>query len=403
MLLTRSEFTGLASVWLVFFGMIVSLHFIKPFLGLYVLETGGDTLLVGAVFAANPLASFAIRVPGAALANRYGTRTMILIGLLINGLAILFYTTSANPVILISGSLLQGLGFGLFHPSMLAKMTQVRVGRLRGEESVAYISTSVAAGQTLGPALGSLLIIGGFQTLFFGAALISFASIPLALAIMKKEEPAIGKLGITGSFRRLLTKDFGLLLFSRTAFSYPQGAIMAFIPIFMADAFKVSKSEVGLLFTVMAICNFAARPIGGQLIRRLGEGFLLKVGTALMGLSALTYAWSFHPSLPWVAAVFYGTALGIFVPPALVYVGKAFSTETRTLGMAFYTIMIDMGLSLGGALSAGILERTDYFTMFTVASGVGFSGMAAASVGVQRTGRTTGVLSDRSNASGSPS
>lgn len=365
--------------------MIGTLNMVKPFLGLYALETGGGLLLVGVVYAANPLASFAVRIPGAALSNKYGKRNILASGLALHGVGLLLYSTSTSPSVLILSALIQGTGFGLFHPVMLSAMTQSKFGHLKQEEVVAYISTSVAVGQTLGPAIGSFaIILGGFRTLFFAAGLANLTPIILCYAALKQEAGSgAAKFLRKGVLSNIFRKDFIVLLYSRTSFSYVQGAIVTFLPLFAADRFQLSKTDIGLLFTFAAIFNFIARPLVGQIAFRFGEKILIQIGCAQVAAAALVTAFAPHPSFLWLTAALYGMSLGFFVPSSILYVGKMFPSDIRTISMAFLTIMIDAGQSMGSAASAGILARADYFALFGVAALIGFTSLGASSTGIE--------------------
>ena len=147
----------------------------------------------------------------------------------------------------------------------------------------------------------------------------------------------------------------------------------------------MSKGVIGLLFTVAAVCNFVARPIAGQLAIRIGEGILMRGAATLMTVAALIPAVAQDAGLLWVASMFYGMAVGIFLPASLVYLGRIFQAETRSLAVALYSTMSDVGYSLGSAVSAGILEIFSFFAVFTTASLVGLTTIGSTSTRVKKT------------------
>lgn len=353
---------------------------ITPYLGLYVLSLGATTLLVGAAYATNSVVSFLGRLPASSLADRYGNRLFIILGFTFNliGMALYALVPDANVVLLARA--LQGAALALFHPSVLSYLVRLGIAERKSTEVVSYTSTGAALGQSLGPALGAaLLVAGSFFNVFVFSLAICALGTALALASVKDGRSYSSGMNQNESFlirsKAMLNRQFSLTLYSRAAVSYVSGMVTVIIPLLATQQFNFSQSGVGLLFTVAAVFNLVARPFSGKLLHRIGEGQILEIGIFLSGLAAILYLASFSSIVLWIAMMVYGLGLGIFIPSSILYVDRSVSSESLTLGMGVMTMMIDLGMATGSAISILLLSSQGYNGAFVIAALVGFSGL----------------------------
>lgn len=353
---------------------------ITPYLGLYVLSLGGTALLVGTVYATNSVVSFIARLPGSSLADKYGKRLFILLGFILNLFGLAVYILIPNTDFVIIARVFQGLALALFHPSILSYLVRLRVRERTSAEVVSYTSTGAALGQSLGPALGAaLLIVGSFFSVFLSSLAICVLGTVLAVASVKSP----GRLGVEPSknhstvtrWRGILDRRFSLALYSRAAISYVSGMVIALIPLLATRQLKLFESDVGILFTLAAVSNLVARPVSAKFSSKIGESQLLEIGSFLSGLAAILYIFSSSYLLLSIAMVLYGFGLGIFIPSSILYVDRTVPSEKMTLGMGIMTMMIDLGMASGSALSTVLLSSIGYQGAFVIAALAGFSGL----------------------------
>jgi len=373
-------FARILPLWLVLFSFVTSNSMITPYLGLYVLSLGATTLLVGAAYATNSVVSFLGRLPASSLADRYGNRLFIILGFASNliGMALYALVPDANVVLLARA--LQGVALALFHPSVLSYLVRLGIAERKSTEVVSYTSTGAALGQSLGPALGAaLLVTGSFFNVFVSSLAICALGTALALGSVKDERPHSSGMNQNASLlvrsKAMLNRQFSLTLYSRAAVSYVSGMVTVIIPLLATQELKFSQSGVGLLFTIAAVFNLVARPFSGKLSSRIKEDRVLEMGIILSALAATLYLASFSPIVLWIAMMVYGLGLGIFIPSSILNVDRTVSSESLTLGMGVMTMMIDLGMATGSAISILLLSSQGYNGAFVIAALVGFSGL----------------------------
>lgn len=104
------------------------------------------------------------------LSDRYGRRTFILFGLLVDALAVLLFPLTAEPLVLVAMSALFGLGFSSVTSSTQALVSDLCVRSSSGS-AMGFLSTIMDVGQFSGPILISLIVgnalwyLGGFWTM----------------------------------------------------------------------------------------------------------------------------------------------------------------------------------------------------------------------------------------------
>ncbi len=384
-------FNRILPLWLIFVTFLTSTSMITPFLGLYVLSLGATTLFVGAVYATNSVVSFLARLPISSLADRYGNRVFIILGLICNLVGVSLYILIPNIIFAILARALQGAAIALFTPSTLSYLARLRINGRTSAEVVSYTSTGAALGQSLGPALGAALFVAGsFLNLFLSSLAICALGTALAVISVKSDAPLVvvaKNESVVARSKAILTKQFSLTLYSRAAISYVSGMVVVLIPLLVTLELKLSESDVGVLFTLAAISNLLARPISGKFSSRIGESQFLEIGSLLTGLAAILYLLSFSSVVLWVAMIVYGFGLGIFIPSSILYVDRTVPNKDLTLGMGIMTTMIDVGMAAGSAISTIILAQMGFNWAFVVAAVVGFSGLVS-----QRISRGTSGL-----------
>ncbi|MBN3814831.1 MFS transporter, partial [Paraburkholderia sp. Ac-20347] len=105
---------------------------------------------------------------GGALANRYGSKTLYLIGLALFVAASVLCASATTPAALIAARLLQGGGAALFMPSSLSLLTQAfPPGPLR-TRMIGIWGALVSAAMALGPCVGGVLVDAiGWRSIFW--------------------------------------------------------------------------------------------------------------------------------------------------------------------------------------------------------------------------------------------
>lgn len=304
---------------------------LRPLVGPYVLEEGGS-----AGDASFALASFAIlptllAIPIGSMTDRWGARRLLAGGatMMVLGGGLMFAPWGLSAVI-ISQALI-GLGTIAYWVALQSvAMVSRTESRDQRNARIATFSLFLAAGQSVGPALGGgLEAAGGYQLAFWSFIGVAAALLVITLLVLPKA-PAESRSGPgTTVARPSIIRSYGealSLLKSPTirvtvAVSFTGLVIldirMAYQPVLFSEA-GVQQWEIGLLLSIAAVAGFFARPFFAPGMRVLGGPLMvgLVLGVGVISVAAVVIAPDNMTLLICLSAV-NGFALGFAQPLTL--------------------------------------------------------------------------------------
>ena len=162
-------------MWCGFFLVVpmISVHFVK--------DLGWAASLIGIVFALRQLVQQGVTVFSGALADRIGTKQLILLGLLVRAVGFMSMAWADTFPLLLASGLFSGLGGALFESPKSAAMAALSDESTRKRMySVQGVSNNLGMG--LGVLLGGLLIKVGFGTVAMASGICYIAAFVLTLS-----------------------------------------------------------------------------------------------------------------------------------------------------------------------------------------------------------------------------
>jgi MFS family permease len=145
---------------------------------------------VGWFFAADALAVMAARIPAGSLADRFGSRWLLLAGVVTTGVAISLLFLTPSFLTLVVAGIGTGVGAALLLPPILLELTRRSDERDRGTAMALY-NTSFAAAVAVGSLGGAVLVQAfGFQATLLASFVSCLAAAPVALAFVRPIENA---------------------------------------------------------------------------------------------------------------------------------------------------------------------------------------------------------------------
>lgn len=150
----------------------------------------------GAGIAGTALASFAVGTASVVstagrMSDRYGRRPLVIGGLLISGVATILLGWCDTVPLLISASVVAGMGAGVLNPAQQATVADVIGGDRAGGKVFATFQMASDSGAILGPVLVGLVVDGFGYTAGFGVSgvLLLIAVVPWVFAREPREHP----------------------------------------------------------------------------------------------------------------------------------------------------------------------------------------------------------------------
>ncbi len=161
-------------------GMVV------PVRVLYAQAHGASLAIISAMASAYLVSNFLAQYPVGWLADRWGRKPLILIGLVAQAVISLAYLLFTDPLVFVFLRIVEGIaGAAVLLPARALIADTVPIEK-RGEAYGVYNSFFNAA-FLLGPALGGLLAASGYTTVFIGAVIFRLIAVPFVITMIHTE------------------------------------------------------------------------------------------------------------------------------------------------------------------------------------------------------------------------
>jgi MFS family permease len=333
---------------------------------LYAHGLGADRFEVGAIYAVATLAGAILSMPSGVLIDRFGTRTLLTVSIVIaaGSQLAMAATTSVAPLFL--WQIVGGLGAGAQQAALFSAITALvpsgRLGRAMG-----WLTFSMQAGFFVGPSIAGLALqwIDLRTDIAVTTAVLIFA-IPGAL-VASSAPQSVESFAFMKPLRALVSqRSFAPVVIGLVAATLAWGTVGAFLPIFGKESLGLASSQIGLLLAVQAIANGLARLPGGRLVDRARHRWPI-VFVGVMGWSVATIVLG-HLSGFWAPLILLviGTP---FIATAYVAIGVVFgdlsAASTRGVTMGAYGTVLFLGLSVGPLVFGPIVQADGYAAGFT--------------------------------------
>ncbi|MBN1562495.1 MAG: MFS transporter [Anaerolineae bacterium] len=355
-----------------------------PILPLFITdELGAAEELIGTSTFLIAVTAAIVRIPGGALSDRYGRRSLMLIGAALGVVASVIYVISPNFAVFIVARLLSGISLALFTTTGKALVADLSPPARRGE-ALGFSNAAFSIAIIVSPLLGEWLKNEvGFRAVFASSGVLMAATLGIT-ALLPGGKPARAT-GATAS------RDIKDTLHERGIWAalfimIGMGAIMALMfsyfpllaerkALFTDAPGMISSITIGLGLSIWALTDTLIEPIAGGLSDRTGRQVIAIPGliVAIGGVIVMSRA---HDTLSTYLAVVmlslgWGTTRGIadvigqdVLPPML-----------RGMGAAVLYTSFDLAVGIDAQVLGVLIDGSDYGQFFqtVLAMVIGFS------------------------------
>ena len=184
--------------------------------------------------------------------------------------------------------------------------------------------------------------------------------------------------GTAATRGKLLSLPFVLVTLSTFAYFLGLGSLLPTLPRFVEDELGGGGVAVGVSVGAFSLAAAVLRPFAGRLGDLRGRRILVVGGSALFGVSVLSY--TVVQSLPLLIGVRLLTGIG----EAAMWVGAATAIQDlapddrRGEAASYFSVALYAGLALGPALGETVLDRSGFRAVWIVA---GVLALVAAALG----------------------
>jgi len=287
----------------------------QPFTSLYLMSLGADINQVGLAFA---LLSFAIAIvilPGGLIADRFGRKMLIVVGNFAGFLCYFLLVLMGSWQLAVIILFIQSLMSTFYQPAYTAIIAESVPDEERGNAFGTFFFI-VFIGYFVGPMVGGYLYgFGGFSTILYGAGFLGISGSLIRLVWIR--ETFTAKRGKTVDAVRIerpsnpfphLGRDLKFLTVVSSMVGFVYGVMFPYVPVFATEVLKISKFELGLMFSASSFAQFMISLPSGKIIRKLGTRTLMILANVCS--SALIIPWIYSPSV--FFAIYVYTLTGVF-------------------------------------------------------------------------------------------
>lgn len=341
---------------LLLISLVLVFHFIRygivfPLVPLYAQDLGASPSVIGLLVGAFSLAPVFLSVPAGGLADVFGVKRMLVVGVLcnvVNGVLLLLVRSLPGLVL---AQVVGGLGFQFHVVTSQAHVCRLPVAQQR-EKGFSLITFAASLGQTLGPVLGGFLAGRfGYMTAFLVALLLSVAGLA-ALWFRQAQGPTPASYSLRRDLAqaRVLLADSrirAVLVFAGTAI-FAVSLRMSFLPVLLSDR-GFTATLVGLLIGVLAGTSTLVRPFVGHLLEAFDRKTILAVAavTIVVGAGAPPLLSSGLPLA--IAISIFGIGFGLNQPLSMVMVADVSDPEGAGVAMGLRFTVLTFATMLGPA------------------------------------------------------
>ena len=352
---------ALLAISLAVFAAYVGTGMVVPVRVLYAQQQGASLAIISAMATSFLLSNFLFQYPLGWLADRWGRKRIMLIGLVGQAVVSLVYLWVADPVLFVGLRLVEGIFSATMLPPAKALIADTIPADQRGA-AYGVFNAFFNASFLLGPGLGALLGSFGYAPVFIGATVVRLLALVVVALVIHETAPRrsaesarpralplrdLFSLPLLGAYI-LVFGDFLYLGFDQTLF-----------PIWMHDHLGATVGMIGLVYLVWGIPTTILSPVGGRWADRVRRSSLIFVfGGAQVPLyiayGLITTAW------PVVLLGLVHAAVYALIQPAVdAHLAAASAEEARARVQGVYS-SFGLAGAFVGANGFSVLYDLDY-------------------------------------------
>ena len=325
-------------------------YLVFPIIGLhFVAQLGWTAAAVGVALGARQVAQQGLALFGGSLSDRFGTRPLIVAGMLLRASGFALMGFASNPGWLLLSCVMSGLGGSLFEPArgaLGAKLTRPAerprfYSLLMMQESVAAVS---------GALLGTMLLDVDFRLVGLGGcAAFVLAALANAWLLPAYRVATPGTSAVKAMRIPLRDKPFIMLVLTLSGYYIMTVQLMMLVPVTLTELSGTPRTVAWMYAVDAVLALMLLYPMA-----RLGERYLTLEARLLAGISIMCGAV--------LAMSVAGALLPMFICIAVFYTGSLVAEPARESLVSRYALPSArasyMGLSRFGLALGGLFGYT---------------------------------------------
>lgn len=355
--------------WVIVFGGMSTINPLLPFVRAEFRLSGSETGLLTSLFT---LPYLLMQIPGGLLADRYGTKRLLVLMLVLAGLSLAAVGLWPFGLFgLLPALMLYRTGCSVYYSASFGTSAGMVPAEERG-----LVAALLTMGTAFGGAVGTGIAVplcnlaGGawrFPFLVFGLLTLALSALFLLLRWPSQKVSGVSFKGLTGLFK---DRTVVTLLAINLATNYGNTSLLIWGPSFLGAERGLSPVHAGYYIALVNLIGFPTGVLSGVISDRIGRRYLTMFLFVTAGISLCVLAWFSAPTVALGAIIGYGlfgkwTADGPLTAwlgdhttknyPAMARAVFGVNNAARVIGSLFSPLITGALLDRTGTLSSGLL------------------------------------------------
>lgn len=364
----RPYITGMLPLFVIaHFGHHIVSGMLRPLIPMIRTDFGLNYTQSGFIMSAFSMTNGVSQLPSGWLADRVGTRVMVLVG--VSGVALvgLLIGFSSSYVALIALLVLAAILGGGYHPSASAAISRSVDPEYRGRAMGIHFIGGSSAFWIIPLMATPIAVTWGWQSAYMVLTVPIFILGILIFIRMRRQKQggvvksettreSVVKTSAGGGWRQLV--PFMILSISCAVMTQ---SITAFLALYAVDNLGVSEATAALLTAISPASGFIAAPVGGYLSDRFG-GIRVLVATSFV-IIPLVYLLGVVPTIASLAVVIavIGVANNMRNPTSESYIAGNSSERRRATVLGMYFFAGTEGSALLTPVIGNLIDRFGFY------------------------------------------
>lgn len=331
---------------------------------------------IGVISAVPPLSQAIFSIPAGWISDRFGSKKVIAISMIMAALGALIAGFSVSPWMFVVAAVLFTLTSTFYHPPAHSYSARIASPKDRSK-AMGYLNAGGTFGVSLGPLSVSIMLSLGF----LWRQVYQFWVIPITLGIvflmMVKTDPRGEHNGDNHAEdtnpdepTSLLTRDFLLYIASRGVRMFGMSMFAPFLSIYLSEVRGWSTVQIGFMLGISGVLGLVGSPMGGYLATRFGEKRWV-IASMLVASTFFIAAFYVPGIYPFMAMYLVYRLFGIMAMPGQAAITARLSPPSQ-MGMGFALTFMPSSITgiLAPIVGAWIADYYGYLSIFMVATGI---------------------------------
>jgi MFS family permease len=345
----------------------IGIGMVVPVRVLYAQSHGASLAIIGAMGSSYLLSNFIFQYPSGAIADRFGRKSLMLAGLIVQAFLTLLYLAVSDPVLFVVLRFVEGIAAAALLSPARAIIADTVPADQRGQ-AYGIFSAFFNAGFLLGPAIGGLLASTGYSTAFVGSVLCRVVAVVVVALLIHDRQP--GTRRATESVPTPRRDLFSPALIAAYILAFGDylwlGFDMTLMPLWMRNHLGASVAIIGLAYATWALPSMILSPIGGRIADRVRRSrMILTFGLAQVPMY-ISYGLLTTAGVVVIIIGLQGVVYSLTQPAVDAFLAASSPPSARARAQSLYSAVGLASAFLGSALLPALYAINFRLPMFVV-------------------------------------